>query len=1177
MDFNVWGPFTQDQVCESKDQVIAFIRNNQPIRSSWSPTPGVTGLADRHPIFNTPVTDEYDCGDEPGADGDDFVSTIPTLKGEVYVVLINDWGNLIGEEGVGISWSPSAPAVLEQLPSVVEAGDTSICLGESVQLEISSPVSSIIWLNDTTTLSCDDCPNPIATPTQTTTYRALVDAVCYNDTIDIKVEVFSVNAGPDVTVCRGEKFDIIAGSSFDDAIWQWNVPAGIEFSCLDCPNPTVSANTPGTYQITVSLTAPDCTPRDTVVITVRPEEAPEYSISDDLEICQGESVNLGGAPNANIIYEWTSIPEGFTSTDANPAATPLQTTKYFLSVSSPICPITKLDSVSVTVFIPPVLEVVADTSVCQEQPVQLGLSQPESGVTYSLVGPDIIDDPANLNTLTFPTSAGNYIITATRGACEVMDTVQIGITPIDIAIQVEGQEPDTVRLCRGEELNLSALAVPSGTPVIWAPNDGSLSDTIGTNIIAKPETQTTYYATVTVGECIRVDSIIVIVDSLPSNLAIMPGDTSICEGSLIILESELFEPKDFMEIEFKWLPNRGQQTPDSLYNLVIQPDTTTQYYRITTNGVCVDTAYANVEVKPIPQLQIIPSDTTVCPGERVQYRVEGPDGLTKPMWMPPTGLSCTECFNPTATAFTSVSYQFMAELDGCPGSASASLNVPVPQISLNPRTEICLGETIRLNFANTPGATYTWTSSSDPNFMSNDPLLTVTPTQNTTYKVVAQVEGCEPIEASISIIVVQDADVNVPDNQTICEGSSITLTADGTAPNGVTETFLWRWNGQTMANPTVTVNNLTDDTVFELIYTYGRNCGVVTKTVLVEVAPAPVLELNPDRVICAGETIQLNLNASNSPEVIYTWTSPGNPNFTSNNPLLSVSPTQTTTYRVKAESQGCGTLEQEITITVVSAAEVNITGNTSICRGETLSLMANSNLPAGISESYVWTGNGQQFTGKNLTINNLTQNTQFVLVYTYGDCGEVVKTVDVVVNQAIQVDSISISPDPNNLFLGQTLTITANTTPATPAGATFAWTANGESISGNTPQISHTPDESPVTYEVTITSATGCTTTTAVTVTLNEPVVDVPNAFTPNGDGRNDFFNVISKTPFTILEFKVYNRWGQLVYDNGNPSQGWDGKHNGNDAPSDVYVYYIRVRFLTNREEVLRGDVTLIR
>src|SRR5690606_30928197 len=126
---------------------------------------------------------------------------------------------------------------------------------------------------------------------------------------------------------------------------------------------------------------------------------------------------------------------------------------------------------------------------------------------------------------------------------------------------------------------------------------------------------------------------------------------------------------------------------------------------------------------------------------------------------------------------------------------------------------------------------------------------------------------------------------------------------------------------------------------------------------------------------------------------------------------LSVSPTQTTTYRVKAESQGCGTLEQEITVTVVSAAEVTITGNTSICRGQALSLTANSNLPAGISESYVWTSNGQQFIGKNLTINNLTQNTQFVLVYTYGDCGEVVKTVDVVVNQSIQVDSISISPN----------------------------------------------------------------------------------------------------------------------------------------------------------------------
>ncbi len=1019
LDFNVWGPFTQEEVCGNKDEVIAFIRNNQPIRSSWSPTPGATGLADRHPIFGTPVTDNYDCGDEPGADGDDFVRTIPTRRGEVYVVLINDWGNLIGEEGVAINWSPSNPAVLEQIPAVVEAGDTSICAGESVQISISSAVNAITWLNDTNTLSCDNCPNPVAMPLKTTVYRALVDAVCYNDTLDVTVEVYDVDAGPDVTVCRGEQFEIIAGSSFADATWQWNVPDGINFSCTNCPNPTVIAPNPGVYTVTVALNAPICTLRDTVVITVRSEQAPQYVISNDLEICRGESVNLGGAANTNTTYNWSSNPVGFTSSDANPRVTPQQTTTYLLNVSTPACPITKLDSVTITVYVPPVLNVAADTSVCQEQPVLLGIGQPEADVVYEWRGPQLIDNPSDYNTLAFPASLGNYTLIATRGTCEVRDTVQVNITPIDIDILTNGQDLDTIRLCRGDELNLTAFFVPNNAQVVWSPDNGTLSDTIGMSVIAKPQTKTTYVATVTVDACIRVDSIVVLVDSLPANLAIMPGDTSICEGSLVILKSPTFEPKDFMDIKFLWQPGNGQQTPDSLYNMVIQGDTTTRYFRTTTNGVCVDTAYADIMVKPIPQLEIIPSDTTVCPGEQLKYQVIRPDGVTKPMWMPPNGLSCTECFDPIATGFNTIQYQFSAELDGCPGSASATLNVfPTPLVNLNARTQICRGETIQLNAAFTPGATYTWTSSTDPNFRSNDPLLEVAPTENTTYNLVAEIGGCDPVEASITITVVQPADVNVSANQTICQGESVTLTANGTAPDGVNETYLWRWNGQTSNQSTITVNNLTDDTQFELIYIYGENCGVVRKT------------------------------------------------------------------------------------------------------------------------------------------------------------------VNVAVEESVIIDEIVVEPEAylvEGVPAGDAVTLTVLTTPANPVGASYVWTANGQPIGSNNPQVQDEPVEDPTLYKVSITSPNGCISMDSISLTVIPPQHIIPNAFTPNGDGRNDFFNVVAKGQIEIVEFRVYNRWGQLVYDNEDPNRGWDGKHNGNPAPADVYVYYIVIRYPDGQEFTERGDVTLIR
>ena len=87
----------------------------------------------------------------------------------------------------------------------------------------------------------------------------------------------------------------------------------------------------------------------------------------------------------------------------------------------------------------------------------------------------------------------------------------------------------------------------------------------------------------------------------------------------------------------------------------------------------------------------------------------------------------------------------------------------------------------------------------------------------------------------------------------------------------------------------------------------------------------------------------------------------------------------------------------------------------------------------------------------------------------------------------------------------------------------------------------------------------------------------IPNAFSPNNDNSNDRFRVLISGDIEIVEFKVFNRWGQLVYDNENGLEGWDGTFNGNPQPSDVYAYLIVLRFPDGQEVVEKGDVTLIR
>jgi len=115
---------------------------------------------------------------------------------------------------------------------------------------------------------------------------------------------------------------------------------------------------------------------------------------------------------------------------------------------------------------------------------------------------------------------------------------------------------------------------------------------------------------------------------------------------------------------------------------------------------------------------------------------------------------------------------------------------------------------------------------------------------------------------------------------------------------------------------------------------------------------------------------------------------------------------------------------------------------------------------------------------------------------------------------------------------------------------------------------------------LTVVSPNGCTDSISINIDVDPIVADIPNTFTPNGDDTNDFFNFVSNAPerVQVEEFVVYNRWGQQVYNNENPDQGWDGTFNGEPQPSEVYYYQIEL-LQPNGESLgtFQGDVTLLR
>ena len=105
----------------------------------------------------------------------------------------------------------------------------------------------------------------------------------------------------------------------------------------------------------------------------------------------------------------------------------------------------------------------------------------------------------------------------------------------------------------------------------------------------------------------------------------------------------------------------------------------------------------------------------------------------------------------------------------------------------------------------------------------------------------------------------------------------------------------------------------------------------------------------------------------------------------------------------------------------------------------------------------------------------------------------------------------------------------------------------------------------------------GCSDEDMVTI-LIENTLAIPNLFSPNGDDHNDFFDLIvqeeCREEIIPEVFKVYNRFGNLMYDNELPLEGWDGKlSNGDTAPAEVYTYAIKI---AGTGQVFKGTVTLI-
>jgi gliding motility-associated-like protein len=116
-------------------------------------------------------------------------------------------------------------------------------------------------------------------------------------------------------------------------------------------------------------------------------------------------------------------------------------------------------------------------------------------------------------------------------------------------------------------------------------------------------------------------------------------------------------------------------------------------------------------------------------------------------------------------------------------------------------------------------------------------------------------------------------------------------------------------------------------------------------------------------------------------------------------------------------------------------------------------------------------------------------------------------------------------------------------------------------------------------YTLTLTDASGCVSSDTISVIVDIICTNifVANAFTPNGDGLNDVLHVKTNCPLTNMSFKIFDRWGELVFQSTDESVGWDGTYKGKPMDMAVFMYTVNGFLSNGKEAKKKGNVTLLR
>ena len=1042
--------------------------------------------------------------------------------------------------------------------------------------------------------AADTLSTVFASPTVTTSYTTQTSNAGCLSVASTPPTVITVNTYPtnpsivgNSPLCTGNTFlGNLTHDTVTNALYTWSGPGPFSATTKNAVVPNLTMANNGTYKVVINNNG--CKDSTTVNLVVNQTPNIDSITKVDPTVCAtltGSMTLYGLLPSTTytLSYTKTGIPVAPASITTNASGqytianlgngvyTAITVTRAFTGVS---CPFTFPNTVTLLDPNPPAAPIIsANNPVCFNQPLNINCSITAiAPYQINWTGPNGFTS-TNLNNLIANAqfaNAGTYSVTITKNNCvSAISTVNIVVNALPPAPFIGSNSP----VCTGAILNLNSTTNQTGTSYTWTGPNGftsSSSSPIINNVSFSNQGTYSAYAYLNGCQSASSSSLTVTVKQTPNAPAASSNSPVCANGSLQLFASNV------PGTTYVW------SGPTSYSSTIQNPTVTnasvygsgTYTVNAILQGCYSAPATTNVVVLPTPPNPVV-SNLNICQGSGPQSLTAVGVGL-KWYTVPVGGFGNTTAplINPTIVGTTT--YYVTQTINGCESNRQALVvNVlpqPIQPSVANTNIKYCqfevpqalsaIGSNILWYTINplTPGVKTYWVTQSGGNGCPSAPLaITVTvnakpaPPLVTTPIRYCRDEVSAPVAATgQNLKWYVSATGGVP--------SIIVPIPNTSAPNTYTYYV------------TQTVNGCESDREQVVVNIIDRPNGFIA------ISPLDTTT----KIICPGDQLTMNYFGNAGTTATYTWSvMPGDQLISGSGqgPVVVQFNVTDSNRRVflTINENGCSSIMESHIIIVKEVPVLDIVAKADVCLNDLVQVNLNNTTHARI-DLYNW-----DFDGANVIYGNYQAGPMGVVWTTPGT--KIVQLTGVLDNCVTKPDTMLVTvhdlPIANiqgatgvDICANDTVTLVADDAP----NLNYTWTPAGFFYNGNTTATV----SANVTFSGYIHLVTkdnwGCINKDSVYMNA-KPCCEIfiPNAFSPNNDGKNDIFRIVSQPNQDIQQFRVVNRWGQTVFQTVSMYIGWDGSFNGKAQDPGTYFYYVKYTCSDGTIKEKSGDFMLVR